>query len=63
MVTHDINDALIMGDHIVIISGNPSEIVLEKTIDIDHPRNLEKNPVLADLRDELFLMMGVSNAV
>ncbi len=63
MVTHDINDALIMGDRIVIIGGSPSEVILEKKLDFEHPRNFESNPELGKLRDELFLMMGVSYAV
>ncbi len=63
MVTHDINDALIMGDRIVIIGGRPSEVILEKKLSFDHPRDFETNPDLGKLRDELFLMMGVSNAV
>lgn len=63
MVTHDIDDALIMGDRIVILGGKPSQILLEKKINLPHPRNFESQTELSKLRDELFLMMGVSYAV
>jgi ABC-type nitrate/sulfonate/bicarbonate transport system ATPase subunit len=60
MVTHFIDDALVMGDRIVILGGTPSQVKLERKLDIPHPRNIEKNAELNELRDELYLMMGVS---
>jgi ABC-type nitrate/sulfonate/bicarbonate transport system ATPase subunit len=63
VVTHDIDDALIMGDRIVVMSGRPSAVKLERKLDFRHPRNYEKEPGLSELRDEIFLMLGVSYAV
>jgi ABC-type nitrate/sulfonate/bicarbonate transport system ATPase subunit len=63
IVTHDIDDALIMGDRIVVMSGRPSGVKLERKLDFPHPRNFEKEPDLSKLRDEVFLMLGVSYAV
>ena len=63
VVTHDIDDALIMGDRIVVMSGRPSAVKLERKLDFPHPRNYEKEPALSELRDEVFLMLGVSYAV
>ena len=63
VVTHDIDDALIMGDRIVVMSGRPSVVTLERKLDFSHPRNFEKQPGLSQLRDEIFLMLGVSYAV
>lgn len=63
IVTHDIDDALIMGDRIVVMSGRPSVVKLERKLDFPHPRNFEKEPDLSRLRDEVFLMLGVSYAV
>jgi len=60
MVTHFIDDALVMGDRIVMLGGSPSKVKLERKLDIPHPRNIVKNPELNELRDELYLMMGVS---
>ncbi len=63
VVTHDIDDALIMGDRIVVMSYRPSVVRLERKLDFPHPRNYEKEPGLSKLRDEIFLMLGVSYAV
>lgn len=63
VVTHDIDDALVMGDRIVVMSGRPSSIKLERKLDFPHPRNFEKETELRELRDEVFLMLGVSYAV
>ncbi len=63
VVTHDIDDALIMGDRIVIMSGRPSSVKLDRKLDFPHPRNFEKEPGLSELRDEIFFMLGVSYAV
>lgn len=63
VVTHDIDDALIMGDHIVVMSERPARVKLERRLDFAHPRNFEREPELNRLREELFLMLGVSYAV
>jgi ABC-type nitrate/sulfonate/bicarbonate transport system ATPase subunit len=63
VVTHDIDDALIMGDRIIVMSERPSTIKLEKKLDFGRPRDLGKNPELRELRDEIFFMLGVSYAI
>jgi len=63
IVTHDIDDALIMGDRVIVMSGRPSHVKLNRTLDFGRPRDLGKNPELRDLRDEIFFMLGVSYAV
>ncbi len=63
IVTHDIDDALIMGDRIVVFKKRPSEVVLNRKLHFSHPRIFEKDAELRDLRDELFLMLGVSYGV
>lgn len=40
-VTHDINEAVALGDRLVVLSGSPGKVVLERTIDIERPRNPE----------------------
>lgn len=40
-VTHDINEAIALGDRIVVLSGTPGCIVLERQIDIARPRDPE----------------------
>ncbi|NOQ63246.1 MAG: ATP-binding cassette domain-containing protein [Methyloprofundus sp.] len=63
IVTHDIDDALIMGDRIIVLSSRPSQVKLERTLSFDRPRDLSKIPELSELRDELYFMLGVSYAV
>ncbi|MDH5370125.1 MAG: ABC transporter ATP-binding protein [Gammaproteobacteria bacterium] len=60
MVTHFIEDALVMADRIVVFSEQPTTIKMTKKLDFPRPRNINKDPGLSDLRDEIFLMLGVS---
>ncbi len=63
VVTHDIDDALIMGDRIVVMGGSPSSIQLDHKLDFARPRDFAKEPELSKLRSEMFFMMGVNYAV
>lgn len=63
MVTHDIDDALIMGDRIVVMGSRPSNIKLVAELDFPRPRAFEKGTGLSKLRSEVFLMLGVPYAV
>jgi len=62
-VTHNIDDALIMGDRIVILGGSPTGVVMNRTLNFPRPRDFDKYADLNQLRSELFLMMGVNYAV
>lgn len=62
-VTHDIDDALVMGDRIVILSGHPAQVKLNRKLDYPHPRKITKEPELVELRREIFFMLGVPDAV
>lgn len=63
MVTHFIDDALIMADRIIVMSGRPSEVAMVRKLDFPRPRNLQTNSELNDLRDEIYLLLGVNYAV
>ncbi|MCI5222067.1 MAG: ABC transporter ATP-binding protein [Candidatus Electrothrix sp. AR4] len=64
VVTHDIDDALIMGDRVVVFSRRPSQVKLNRKLNFPHPRIVfNKQTELSELRDELFFMLGVSYAV
>ena len=63
VVTHDIDDALIMGDRIIVMSDRPAQVKLEQKLDCGRPRNLGEDKELKVLRDEIFFMLGVSYAV
>lgn len=60
MVTHFIEDALVMADRIVVLSERPTKVKMERKLDFPRPRNIMKDPGLSELRDEVFLMLGVS---
>ena len=60
MVTHFIEDALVMADRIIVFSEQPTTIKMVKKLDFPRPRNINKDPGLSELRDEIFLMLGVS---
>jgi len=60
MVTHFIEDALVMADRIIVFSEPPTSIKMVKKLDFSRPRNINKDLDLSDLRDEIFLMLGVS---
>lgn len=62
-ITHDIDDGLIMGDRLVILSGQPAKVALERRLDFPHPRDFDKNPALRELRNEVYFMLGVPYAV
>jgi len=60
MVTHFIDDALIMADRIVVLGERPAKVMMVEKLDYPRPRNIDKDPGLSDLRDRIFLMLGVS---
>jgi ABC-type nitrate/sulfonate/bicarbonate transport system ATPase subunit len=62
-VTHDIDDALVMGDRIVVLGDRPSQVKMSKKLEFPRPRDFMKEPGLRQLRDEVFFMLGVSYAV
>lgn len=63
MITHFIDDALVMADRVVVLSERPTKVKMVRELDVQRPRNLEKDPVLRELRDEIYLMLGVSYVV
>jgi ABC-type nitrate/sulfonate/bicarbonate transport system ATPase subunit len=63
VVTHDIDDALIMGDRVIVMSGRPSQVKLDVKLSYGRPRDVLKTPELMALRDEIFFMLGVSYVV
>lgn len=63
MVTHFIEDALVMADRIVVLGERPTKVIMEQKLEFDRPRNLLKEKGLQELRDEIFLTLGVNYAV
>jgi ABC-type nitrate/sulfonate/bicarbonate transport system ATPase subunit len=62
-ITHDIDEAMIMGDHLLVLSERPSRIKLDVCLDFPHPRDFNRNQELADLRKELYRALEVHYAL
>ncbi len=52
MVTHDIDEAVIMADRAVIMAGSPGNIVHELDVDLPDPRD-RQDPAVQELRGKL----------
>jgi ABC-type nitrate/sulfonate/bicarbonate transport system ATPase subunit len=63
IVIHDIEDALIMGDRIVVFGDRPTRVKMEKKLNFARPRDFSSDQGLAELRRQIYLMMGVHYAL
>ena len=59
-VTHNVREAVRLGDRVVLLSSRPGRVAKEYVVGIDHPRRIESPEVAAlsveitgDLRDEI----------
>jgi NitT/TauT family transport system ATP-binding protein len=56
MVTHNIEEAVLMCDRILVLSSNPGRIAAEIKVDLDHPRN-RLDPEFRQLVDTIYARM------
>ncbi|RAK60237.1 nitrate ABC transporter ATP-binding protein [Phenylobacterium hankyongense] len=56
MVTHNIEEAVLMCDRILVFSSNPGRIVAEIKVDLPQPRN-RQNPAFRALVDDIYARM------
>jgi ABC-type nitrate/sulfonate/bicarbonate transport system ATPase subunit len=54
-VTHDIDEAVFMGNRVVVMSARPGRIKLDRRVDIPHPRHysVKTTPAFMELKAEL----------
>lgn len=62
-ITHDIEEALVMADRIVLLSDRPAKVRLSEQVVAPHPRDVSKNEGLAELRRRLYRMLEVHYAL
>ncbi|WP_395683110.1 nitrate/sulfonate/bicarbonate ABC transporter ATP-binding protein, partial [Inquilinus sp.] len=56
MVTHNIEEAILMCDRVLIFSSNPGRVAAEITIDLPHPRN-RLDPEFRRMVDDIYARM------
>ncbi|HIJ37507.1 MAG TPA: nitrate/sulfonate/bicarbonate ABC transporter ATP-binding protein [Rhodospirillaceae bacterium] len=56
LVTHNIEEAVLMCDRILVFSSNPGRVVAEITVDLPHPRN-RFDPSFRQLVDDIYSRM------
>ena len=57
MVTHIIEEAILMADRVVVLSRRPTHVVREIDVDLPRPRN-RKHPEFERLSDEIFSLIS-----
>jgi NitT/TauT family transport system ATP-binding protein len=56
MVTHNIEEAVLMCDRILVFSSNPGRVASELPVNLPHPRN-RLDPVFRQLVDDIYALM------
>jgi ABC-type nitrate/sulfonate/bicarbonate transport system ATPase subunit len=57
LVTHDVEDAIVLGDRVVVLSPRPGRVVAELGVPAARPRN-PADPALVALREEALRTLG-----
>ena len=62
MVTHDVEEALMLGDRILVMSPRPGRILLELDVDLPRPRpeDVVREPRFVDLKWQLLSALGAA---
>jgi NitT/TauT family transport system ATP-binding protein len=61
MVTHDVEEALLMANRVIVFSQRPARIAASLTVDRPYPRHRD-DPVLQALRRQILELMGFADA-
>jgi ABC-type nitrate/sulfonate/bicarbonate transport system ATPase subunit len=62
MVTHDIDEAVVMADRALIMAGSPGKILHDVSIDLDDPRD-RNDPEAQDMRENLLQLFHDASSV
>ncbi len=60
LVTHDVEEALLIGERVVVMSARPGRVVAEFTVNLPHAgsrRELIRHPEFTELRDEILSLL------
>ena len=61
LVTHDIEEALVLASRIIVLSERPARVVADIAVDRSYPRR-RGDPHLADLRHRILGLLGLETA-
>lgn len=59
MITHDINEALLLADRLVVIDGSPAAVVMDRNIDAPKESRKLSDPDLQSVSDEFITIVGL----
>lgn len=62
-ITHDIDEALVMADRLVVFSDRPAKVKVDAKLDFPRPRDFQAESELAGLRKEVYQELGVHFAL
>ncbi|HEY0286166.1 MAG TPA: ABC transporter ATP-binding protein [Pseudomonas sp.] len=61
LVTHDVEEALLLANRVIVFSDRPASIKAQLTIDRPYPRHRD-DPYLVDLRREILGLLGLGQS-
>ena len=59
MITHDVNEALLLADRLVVIDGSPAAVVMDRNIDAPKESRKLSDPDLQSVSDEFITIVGL----
>lgn len=59
MITHDVNEALLLADRLIVIDGSPAAVVMDRNIELPKTSRKLSDPDLQAVSDEFITIAGL----